>query len=73
MLTTWQNNILIGSEKQVQIADFGLLLMDDTADYTKSGDVAYTPYWTSPDRLDGERRAREDDVYALGCLGYMVS
>jgi serine/threonine protein kinase len=64
---------LIGKDKQVQLADFGLLLLDDSADYTKSGEKALTANWSSPERLRGERRAREDDVYALGCLGYMVS
>jgi serine/threonine protein kinase len=58
----------------VQLADFGLLLLDDAAaDYTKSGEDACTTNWSSPERLDGERRSRKDDVYALGCLGYMVS
>jgi serine/threonine protein kinase len=69
---TWQSNILIGDEKQVQLADFGLLLLDDSNDYTVSNDQSHTIHWVPPDRIEGLRRTREDDIWALGCIGYTV-
>jgi serine/threonine protein kinase len=73
VLLVSQNNVLIGTDMQVQLADFGLLLLDDTTDYTKTDEQAFTPNWSSPERWNGERRSRVDDVYSCGCLGYMVS
>jgi serine/threonine protein kinase len=70
---TLQKNVLIGKAYQAQVTDFGLLLLDDmTIDATRSTERAYALHWASPERLYEERRTREDDIYALGCLGYMV-
>jgi serine/threonine-protein kinase len=66
-------NILVTEGGEAKVADFGLAhLMDSGSALTRSGAELGTPYYMSPEQVDG--RSREStpatDVYALGAILY---
>jgi tetratricopeptide (TPR) repeat protein/tRNA A-37 threonylcarbamoyl transferase component Bud32 len=66
-------NILVTAGGEAKVADFGLAhLMDSGSALTRSGAELGTPYYMSPEQVDG--RSREStpatDVYALGAILY---
>jgi len=68
-------NILVTAGGTAKVADFGLAhLMDSDSALTRSGAELGTPYYMSPEQVDG--RSREStpatDVYALGAILYEV-
>jgi serine/threonine protein kinase len=71
-----QKNILVDASGHIRLADFGLAIMGEstvgrmTTTFNGCGSV----HWMSPQRLSEKagRRCRADDVYAFGCLAYMV-
>jgi serine/threonine protein kinase len=68
----------LDEEFHPRLADFGLVVVGYATEggltNTRSG--AGTPYWMAPERLMSEpvndRRTREADIYAYGCLCYAV-
>ncbi len=68
-------NILVTSDGDAKVADFGLAhLMDSESALTRSGAELGTPYYMSPEQVDG--RSKEStpatDVYALGAILYEI-
>ncbi|WP_406696971.1 protein kinase [Singulisphaera sp. Ch08] len=63
-------NILIDASGKPCLSDFGLALKDD--DFGKSGDLAGTPVYMSPEQVQGEghRVDRRSDVFSLGIVLY---
>jgi serine/threonine protein kinase len=60
---------------QAKICDFGLSKYSSRSMTQASSPAAqaYTPEYTSPERLRSHRRSREDDVYAFGILLYFIA
>jgi serine/threonine protein kinase len=74
-MTGGQRNILIDSNHQPVLADFGLVRLreaDIIGGFTGTAD-GNSPCWTSPQRLGGRTRDPTDDVYSFGCVWYYVS
>lgn len=62
------SNVLITSDDQPKLADFGIAHLDDAESATATGDVRGTPAYMSPEQIDralGPIDARSD-VYGLG-------
>ncbi len=59
-------NVLIGTEGQVVVADFGVAALDGERVSRSPG----SPFSASPQQLEGEPPAPADDVYGLGALAY---
>jgi serine/threonine protein kinase len=72
-----QVNVLISDAGHAQIADFGLAIMSEStlARMTVTSIQAGSPAWMSPQRISvpDHRRDTSDDVYAYGCLSYLVT
>jgi serine/threonine protein kinase len=71
-----QANILIDDGCHVQLCDFGLALIAESAGMqTTNSSGQGTRSWMSPERLAEEdhQLAVADDIYAYACLGYYVS
>lgn len=70
-----QTNIVVSSEHKALIADFGLAIVGDVTAgrYTTTG-TRGTNRWLSPERYANPRARRDAsmDVYAFGCICYMV-
>ena len=65
------SNILVGSDGQVKLLDFGiakLLDADEGAEHTRMGVHVLTPEHASPEQLRGEPVTTATDVYQLGVL-----
>jgi serine/threonine-protein kinase len=62
-------NILFSSAGEAQVADFGLAKGPDTH-RTETGQIMGTMAYMSPERLAGRDATVDDDLYAVGVLGY---
>jgi WD40 repeat protein/tRNA A-37 threonylcarbamoyl transferase component Bud32 len=68
------SNIMIGGDGAPVLVDFGLVREDESMDrsLTRSGDLAGTPAYMSPEQIRGDRAAidRRSDVFSLGVTLY---
>ena len=62
-------NVLLTSKGVPKIADFGIAKLPNTH-LTQSGTVMGTPYFMSPEQLQGEDVDGRSDVFSLGALLY---
>jgi WD40 repeat protein len=63
------SNLLVDSQGQLWITDFGLAKMEGFDNLTASGDVAGTVRYLAPERLGGRADCRSD-VFSLGLVMY---
>lgn len=63
-------NVLIGSNGQVKVVDFGIaaVMETDQTRLTSTGDRVGTDHYMSPEQINGETVGHYTDLYALGCL-----
>lgn len=69
------SNILIGSDDQPRVADFGLAKrLDGDVDLTLTGQVLGSPNYMPPEQAAGKRGnlTRAADVYSLGAILYQM-
>ena len=65
-------NVLVGSNDQVFVSDFGLATSFETAKMgmTRTGAVMGTPRYMSPEQVEGKPVDSRCDLYALGLVLY---
>ena len=63
-------NILIGPDLHVKIADFGLALTADDSVVTNKSSIVGTPGYMSPEQIRGEALTPQSDLFALGTVAY---
>lgn len=67
-------NILVGSDGQIKIADFGLArAMYRGHDLTQAGECVGTPYYMAPEQIQDKAVDGRTDVYALGIIAYELA
>ena len=66
------NILLENGIERVKISDFGLARAADDAQITRTGEVAGTPQYMSPEQAKGERVDARSDLFSLGCLMYAM-
>ena len=66
-------NILLGQGiERVQLTDFGLARAADDASRTRSGIIAGTPQYMSPEQARGIEIDQRSDLFSLGCVIYFM-
>jgi len=63
-------NVMIDSEGDVFVMDFGLARAVEEPGLTQSGAIMGTPFYMSPEQLRGEKLDERSDVYAIGLVLY---
>jgi serine/threonine protein kinase/WD40 repeat protein len=66
------NILLENGVERVRITDFGLARAADDASLTRSGVVAGTPAYMSPEQADGEHVDHRSDLFSLGSVLYAM-
>ncbi len=65
------DNILLGDNRELKIADFGLArTMNTDKGFTNTGETVGTPYYMAPEQLSGDEVDGRVDIYALGIIAY---
>jgi len=66
------SNILITREGQPKVTDFGLARVEDALVLSRSGDLAGTPYYMSPEQASGQSEKIDfrTDIFSLGVTLY---
>jgi non-specific serine/threonine protein kinase len=64
------DNIMIGSDGQIKIMDFGLAKLRGRADLTKAGSTVGTAAYMSPEQIQGMDVDRRTDIWAFGVVFY---
>jgi len=70
VLTPDQQNILVDNTGRVRIADFGLSTVARNLDSIPSTSCqhGFTPQWTAPEVLNGEKYSKEADVFSFAMV-----
>ncbi|MFO0903686.1 MAG: protein kinase [Pirellulales bacterium] len=68
-------NILLeaGAEQKVKITDFGLARAADDATMTRTGTIAGTPMFMSPEQAMGQTLDHRSDLFSLGSVMYQMA
>jgi hypothetical protein len=66
------NILLEDGVERVKITDFGLARAADDASLTRSGVIAGTPQYMSPEQARGEPLDHRADLFSLGCVLYAI-
>ena len=61
-------NVLLGGNHSIKVADFGLARLLSDATHTKSGILIGTPAYLAPEQVAGGRTDFRTDVYATGIM-----
>src|SRR5215467_13346448 len=63
-------NLLLGSDGQVKITDFGIAHVAGSVPVTRTGIVMGTPAYLAPERVKGASATPATDLYSLGVVAY---
>jgi serine/threonine-protein kinase len=63
-------NVMIDSEGNVFVMDFGLARAVEDAGLTQPGMIMGTPFFMSPEQLRGEKLDERSDIYSIGLILY---
>ncbi|HVF12120.1 MAG TPA: protein kinase [Actinomycetota bacterium] len=65
-------NIFITDEGGVKVTDFGIALAASQSPITATGDIIGTPFYLSPEQVNGDQATPSSDIYSLGCVLYQL-
>ena len=63
-------NILIDGRGKVKVTDFGIAAAADEGTLTQTGQALGTPYYMSPEQVNGAQVDERSDLYSLGMVIY---
>lgn len=67
-------NVLVGHNiERVWITDFGLARAADSLTLTRTGVIAGTPHYMSPEQARGETVDHRSDLFSLGCVFFFLA
>ena len=63
-------NILVNTQHQLKIADFGLAITTEENLLTAKSSIVGTPAYMSPEQIRGEKLTARSDLFSLGILAF---
>ena len=64
-------NVMLREDGSIVLIDFGLATTQETTSLTKMGEVHGSPYYISPEQIDGTSNGdQRSDIYSLGVMFY---
>jgi serine/threonine protein kinase len=63
-------NVMINQEGQIVLTDFGIARILDATQHTRTGAMAGTPSYMSPEQGQGKKVDSRSDIYSLGVMLY---
>jgi serine/threonine protein kinase len=63
-------NVMVDSEGQAKLADFGVARVSDGQDATQVGAMVGTPAYMSPEQVQGQPVDRRTDIFSAGVILY---
>lgn len=66
------NILLENGIERVKLTDFGLARAVDDVGVTRTGQIAGTPQYMSPEQAQGQRVDHRTDLFSLGCVLYAM-
>jgi serine/threonine-protein kinase len=63
-------NVMVDSEGQAKLADFGVARVSDGQDATQVGSMVGTPAYMSPEQVQGQPVDRRTDIFSAGVILY---
>ena len=63
-------NVMIDSEGNAHIMDFGISHSLETRGVTEAGEIIGTPEYMSPEQVEGKEVSKRSDIYSLGVILY---
>lgn len=64
-------NVMVREDGSIALADFGIAKrLAAESGQTRHGEVLGTPYYISPEIIEGEKATTQSDLYALGVMFY---
>ena len=65
-------NIMISTQGEVKLMDFGIAHADSLSDLTETGTGLGTPSYMSPEQILGEKLDARSDIWSLGVVFYQM-
>ncbi len=65
-------NILVSGDGLLKVADFGIAHLVDTQDMTATGQILGSPYYMSPEQIQGKKLDARADLFSFGTLLYLL-
>ncbi|MFQ5612745.1 MAG: protein kinase, partial [Anaerolineae bacterium] len=65
-------NVMLTTEGQVVLTDFGIARMVEGTKYTMTGALTGTPAYMSPEQGEGKPATERSDIYSLGVMLYQM-
>jgi eukaryotic-like serine/threonine-protein kinase len=66
------SNIMITTEDEIKLLDFGIAISDRSAELTAPGFVVGSISYMSPEQISGDKATTRSDIYAVGVTLYEV-
>ena len=64
------SNIMVSSNGDIKISDFGIAQVEGFADISASGSLTGSVYYTSPEQISNELPTPQTDLFSLGVVMY---
>src|SRR5262249_7483322 len=66
-------NVMLGADDMVYLMDFGLAKGHEQSGMTQTGAVIGTPFYMSPEQVQGKEIDKRSDIFSLGVILYQMA